>query len=174
MTRGRIQTNDHQCALKILEEEVLNVIIDQNRLHRLLEDTVRLTHNYRIEQLEKLYSLYSNCIYSYRQEYDKTHLIEVGTSSSYKFNWIIVHVTQEYGNPTNPLIWFWIEVKKNIQTCRTSSCSTKFWHFSLWSVFYSLIIIVCQYWLTFVSAFDLPHFFFFHQEMERLLNLQLL
>lgn len=76
VTRGRIQTNDHQCALKILEEEVLNVIIDQNRLHRLLEDTVRLTHNYRIEQLEKLYSLYSNCIYSYRQEYDKTHLIE--------------------------------------------------------------------------------------------------
>lgn len=77
MTRGRIQSNDHERALQILEEEVFTVVVDQNRLCKLLDDTVKLTNNYRIEQLEKLYSLFSNCIYSYRQEYDKTCLIEV-------------------------------------------------------------------------------------------------
>lgn len=76
-TRSRLQTEDHEHALQILEEEAMPVIVDQERLNKLLDNTVALTKNYRIEKLEKLYSLYSNCIYCYRQDHDKTSMIEV-------------------------------------------------------------------------------------------------
>ncbi|XP_076098505.1 ATPase family AAA domain-containing protein 2-like isoform X2 [Mytilus galloprovincialis] len=75
-TRSRLQTEDHEHALQILEEEAMPVIVDQERLNKLLDNTVALTKNYRIEKLEKLYSLYSNCIYCYRQDHDKTSMIE--------------------------------------------------------------------------------------------------
>ena len=32
---------------------------------------------YSVEQLERLYSVLSQCIYKYRREYDKTQLLEV-------------------------------------------------------------------------------------------------
>lgn len=75
-TRSRLQTEDHEHALQILEEEAVPVVVDLERLNKLLDNTVALTKNYRIEKLEKLYSLYSNCIYCYRQDYDKTLMIE--------------------------------------------------------------------------------------------------
>ena len=81
VTRGRIHTQEHEHALKILEEQTVPIIIDHVRLVKLLDDTVALTKNYRIEKLEKLYSLYSNCIYSYRQDNNKTQMLAVSIKS---------------------------------------------------------------------------------------------
>ncbi|GLD73448.1 ATPase family AAA domain-containing protein 2B isoform X1 [Lates japonicus] len=37
---------------------------------------VKKSEGYSVEQLERLYSLLSQCIYQYRREYDKTQLLE--------------------------------------------------------------------------------------------------
>uniref|UniRef100_A0A672HRD4 ATPase family AAA domain-containing protein 2 n=1 Tax=Salarias fasciatus TaxID=181472 RepID=A0A672HRD4_SALFA len=46
-------------------------------LQALLDAVVRKSEGYSVEQLERLYSLLSQCIYQHRREYDKTRLLEV-------------------------------------------------------------------------------------------------
>ncbi len=38
---------------------------------------VKKSEGYSVEQLERLYSLLSQCIYQHRREYDKTELLKV-------------------------------------------------------------------------------------------------
>jgi hypothetical protein len=64
-----------------LEEQTMPVVVDHGRLTKFLDSTVSLTKNYKIEKLEKLYSLYTSCIYSHCQDYDKTLMIEVSMIS---------------------------------------------------------------------------------------------
>uniref|UniRef100_A0A3Q4HV42 ATPase family AAA domain containing 2B n=1 Tax=Neolamprologus brichardi TaxID=32507 RepID=A0A3Q4HV42_NEOBR len=54
------KTNDFYCLLQIL-----------------LDVVVKKSEGYSVEQLERLYSLLSQCIYKHRREYDKTQLLEV-------------------------------------------------------------------------------------------------
>jgi len=53
------------------------VVVDRERLVRLLDLTVMLTEDYSIPRLEKLYSLYAQCVYNHRMECNKTGLLEV-------------------------------------------------------------------------------------------------
>lgn len=43
----------------------------------LLETVVKKSQAYSVEELERLYSVLSQCIYQHRREYDKTQLLEV-------------------------------------------------------------------------------------------------
>uniref|UniRef100_A0A672HRL8 ATPase family AAA domain-containing protein 2 n=1 Tax=Salarias fasciatus TaxID=181472 RepID=A0A672HRL8_SALFA len=52
------------------------VVVDHQRLLALLDAVVRKSEGYSVEQLERLYSLLSQCIYQHRREYDKTRLLE--------------------------------------------------------------------------------------------------
>uniref|UniRef100_A0A7N8XTA3 ATPase family AAA domain containing 2B n=1 Tax=Mastacembelus armatus TaxID=205130 RepID=A0A7N8XTA3_9TELE len=52
------------------------VVVDHQRLLALLDMVVRKSEGYSVEQLERLYSLLSQCIYQHRREYDKTQLLE--------------------------------------------------------------------------------------------------
>ncbi|CAI5683276.1 ATPase family AAA domain-containing protein 2B isoform X1 [Oreochromis niloticus] len=52
------------------------VVIDHQRLLALLDMVVKKSEGYSVEQLERLYSLLSQCIYKHRREYDKTQLLE--------------------------------------------------------------------------------------------------
>lgn len=52
------------------------VVIDHQRLLILLDVVVKKSEGYSVEQLERLYSLLSQCIYKHRREYDKTQLLE--------------------------------------------------------------------------------------------------
>lgn len=81
VTRARLHTQDHEHALEILEEQTMPVVVDHGRLTKFLDSTVSLTKDFKIEKLEKLYSLYSSCIYSHCQDYDKTLMIEVSMVS---------------------------------------------------------------------------------------------
>ncbi|XP_066560236.1 ATPase family AAA domain-containing protein 2B isoform X2 [Amia ocellicauda] len=51
-------------------------VVDHDRLTGLLEQLIRRSENYTVDQLERLYSLLSQCIYLHRRDYDKTRLIE--------------------------------------------------------------------------------------------------
>uniref|UniRef100_A0A4W6DZX0 ATPase family AAA domain-containing protein 2 n=1 Tax=Lates calcarifer TaxID=8187 RepID=A0A4W6DZX0_LATCA len=53
------------------------VVVDHQQLLVLLDMVVKKSEGYSVEQLERLYSLLSQCIYQYRREYDKTQLLEV-------------------------------------------------------------------------------------------------
>ncbi|MBN3326345.1 ATD2B protein, partial [Atractosteus spatula] len=53
------------------------VVVDHERLSGLLELVTKKSENYTVDQLERLYSLLSQCIYLHRRDYDKTHLTEV-------------------------------------------------------------------------------------------------
>ncbi|KAM9339136.1 ATPase family AAA domain-containing protein 2B [Symphorus nematophorus] len=52
------------------------VVVDHQRLSALLDTVVKKSEGYSVEQLERLYSLLSQCIYQHRREYDKTQLLE--------------------------------------------------------------------------------------------------
>ncbi|XP_030261126.1 ATPase family AAA domain-containing protein 2B [Sparus aurata] len=52
------------------------VVVDHQRLSALLDTVVMKSEGYSVEQLERLYSLLSQCIYQHRREYDKTQLLE--------------------------------------------------------------------------------------------------
>lgn len=52
------------------------VVVDHQRLLALLDMAVKKSEGYSVEQLERLYSLLSQCIYQHRREYDKTQLLE--------------------------------------------------------------------------------------------------
>uniref|UniRef100_A0A8C7XVR3 ATPase family AAA domain-containing protein 2 n=1 Tax=Oryzias sinensis TaxID=183150 RepID=A0A8C7XVR3_9TELE len=53
------------------------VVVDHQRLLALLDKVVRKSEGFSVEQLERLYSLLSQCVYHHRREYDKTRLLEV-------------------------------------------------------------------------------------------------
>uniref|UniRef100_A0A668A774 ATPase family AAA domain-containing protein 2 n=1 Tax=Myripristis murdjan TaxID=586833 RepID=A0A668A774_9TELE len=53
------------------------LVIDHQRLLALLDVVVKKSEGHSVEQLERLYSLLSQCIYQHRREYDKTQLLEV-------------------------------------------------------------------------------------------------
>uniref|UniRef100_A0A671UEG7 ATPase family AAA domain-containing protein 2 n=1 Tax=Sparus aurata TaxID=8175 RepID=A0A671UEG7_SPAAU len=52
------------------------VVVDHQRLSALLDTVVMKSEGYSVEQLERLYSLLSQCIYQHRREYDKTQRFE--------------------------------------------------------------------------------------------------
>lgn len=43
---------------------------------------VKKSEGYSVEQLERLYSFLSQCVYQHRREYDKTRLLEVRQNQS--------------------------------------------------------------------------------------------
>ncbi|KAM3861426.1 ATPase family AAA domain-containing protein 2B [Diretmus argenteus] len=52
------------------------LVVDHQRLSVLLDVVVTKSEGYSVEQLERLYSVLSQCIYQHRREYDKTQLLE--------------------------------------------------------------------------------------------------
>lgn len=48
-----------------------------NTPQALLDMVVKKSEGYSVEQLERLYSVLSQCIYQHRREYDKAQLLEV-------------------------------------------------------------------------------------------------
>uniref|UniRef100_A0A3P9JWF6 ATPase family AAA domain-containing protein 2 n=1 Tax=Oryzias latipes TaxID=8090 RepID=A0A3P9JWF6_ORYLA len=52
------------------------VVVDHQRLLALLDKVVKKSEGFSVEQLERLYSLLSQCVYHHRREYDKTRLLE--------------------------------------------------------------------------------------------------
>ncbi|XP_018117073.1 ATPase family, AAA domain containing 2B L homeolog isoform X3 [Xenopus laevis] len=52
------------------------LVVDHKRLKKLLDVLVKKSHNSTVDQLERWYSLLSQCIYLHRKEYDKTKLVE--------------------------------------------------------------------------------------------------
>ncbi|XP_037668877.1 ATPase family AAA domain-containing protein 2B isoform X4 [Choloepus didactylus] len=57
-------------------EPVPPLIVDHERLQRLLDLLVDKSNNLAVDQLERLYSLLSQCIYRHRKDYDKSQLVE--------------------------------------------------------------------------------------------------
>uniref|UniRef100_A0A3P8TEL2 ATPase family AAA domain-containing protein 2 n=1 Tax=Amphiprion percula TaxID=161767 RepID=A0A3P8TEL2_AMPPE len=56
----------------------LAILKNADLLHNaILDMVVKKSEGYSVEQLERLYSLLSQCIYQHRREYDKTQLLEV-------------------------------------------------------------------------------------------------
>ncbi|XP_038606801.1 ATPase family AAA domain-containing protein 2B [Tachyglossus aculeatus] len=53
-----------------------SLVVDHERLKKLLDLLVRKSDNLAVDQLERLYSLLSQCIYRHRKEYDKSQLVE--------------------------------------------------------------------------------------------------
>ncbi|XP_061228312.1 ATPase family AAA domain-containing protein 2B isoform X2 [Neopsephotus bourkii] len=67
-------------SLEQVPEESLDplpsVVVDHDRLKKLLDLVVKKSDNLTVDQLERLYSLLSQCIYRHRRDYDKSQLIE--------------------------------------------------------------------------------------------------
>ena len=77
MTRARIQSRSQQKALEVLQESTQHVVVDRERLVRLLDTTVELTEDHNVSRLEKLHSIFSQSIYQHRLDTDKTRMIQV-------------------------------------------------------------------------------------------------
>ncbi|XP_036728784.1 ATPase family AAA domain-containing protein 2B isoform X1 [Balaenoptera musculus] len=67
-------------SLELVPEEpsepVPPLIVDHERLKKLLDLLVDKSNNLAVDQLERLYSLLSQCIYRHRKDYDKSQLTE--------------------------------------------------------------------------------------------------
>ncbi|XP_055482034.1 ATPase family AAA domain-containing protein 2B isoform X4 [Psammomys obesus] len=67
-------------SLELVPEEpsepVPPLVVDHERLKKLLDLLVDKSNNLTVDQLERLYSLLSQCIYRHRKDYDKTQLVE--------------------------------------------------------------------------------------------------
>ncbi|XP_010217959.1 PREDICTED: ATPase family AAA domain-containing protein 2B-like [Tinamus guttatus] len=59
-----------------LSDPLPSVVVDHDRLKKLLDLVVKKSNNLSVDQLERLYSLLSQCIYRHRRDYDKSRLIE--------------------------------------------------------------------------------------------------
>ncbi|KAM5163475.1 ATPase family AAA domain-containing protein 2B isoform 2-T2 [Mantella aurantiaca] len=59
-----------------LEDPEPPLVVDHNKLKKLLNTVVERSNNLRVDELEKWYSVLSQCIYIHRMEYDKTALVE--------------------------------------------------------------------------------------------------
>ncbi|XP_052778217.1 ATPase family AAA domain-containing protein 2-like [Mya arenaria] len=77
ITRSRVQTRAQEKAAVAICELPEPLIVDHERLARLQDLTVIMTEDFTVPHLEKLYSLFAQCIYNHRLEFDKTQLIEV-------------------------------------------------------------------------------------------------
>uniref|UniRef100_A0A8D0L9Z8 ATPase family AAA domain containing 2B n=1 Tax=Sphenodon punctatus TaxID=8508 RepID=A0A8D0L9Z8_SPHPU len=70
-------------SLELVPEEPLDlippVVVDHDKLKKLLDLLVKKSENLTVDQLERLYSLLSQCIYRHRKDYDKSQLVEVKT-----------------------------------------------------------------------------------------------
>uniref|UniRef100_A0A672UBD7 ATPase family AAA domain-containing protein 2 n=1 Tax=Strigops habroptila TaxID=2489341 RepID=A0A672UBD7_STRHB len=60
-----------------------SVVVDHDRLKKLLDLVVKKSDNLTVDQLERLYSLLSQCIYRHRRDYDKSQLIEVVSNNTF-------------------------------------------------------------------------------------------
>ncbi|XP_052778215.1 ATPase family AAA domain-containing protein 2-like [Mya arenaria] len=76
ITRSRVQTRAQEQAAVAVNEFTEPLIVDHERLARLQDLTVTMTEDFTVPRLEKLYSLFAQCIYNHRLEFDKTQLIE--------------------------------------------------------------------------------------------------
>ncbi|XP_043839918.1 ATPase family AAA domain-containing protein 2B isoform X2 [Dromiciops gliroides] len=67
-------------SLDLVPEEPLEpvpaLVVDHERLKKLLDLLVKRSNNLAVDQLERLYSLLSQCIYRHRKDYDKSRLVE--------------------------------------------------------------------------------------------------
>lgn len=71
------------CPLKKSDyENPLHLLLFQQKL---LDLVVKKSDNLTVDQLERLYSLLSQCIYRHRRDYDKSQLIEVMLCSYFYF-----------------------------------------------------------------------------------------
>ena len=52
------------------------LVVDHERLQKLLDLLVDKSNNLTVDQLERLYSLLSQSIYRHRKDYDKSQLVE--------------------------------------------------------------------------------------------------
>lgn len=57
-------------------EPVPPLVVDHERLQKLLDLLVDKSNNLTVDQLERLYSLLSQCVYRHRKDYDKSQLVE--------------------------------------------------------------------------------------------------
>lgn len=98
LTRSRAHNKAQEKAIEVLNEQREPFIIDMERLVLLLDNTVLLTQDYVVPRLEKLYSLFAQCIYEHRMEFNKTEMIAVSS-----FTHLYVHKLVEC-----LLFWWWI------------------------------------------------------------------
>ncbi|XP_072714530.1 ATPase family AAA domain-containing protein 2B isoform X3 [Ciconia boyciana] len=79
-TRKVAMEQSKPTSLEQVPEEPLDplpsVVVDHDRLKKLLDLVVKKSDNLTVDQLERLYSLLSQCIYRHRRDYDKSQLIE--------------------------------------------------------------------------------------------------
>ncbi|XP_073530158.1 ATPase family AAA domain-containing protein 2B isoform X2 [Phyllobates terribilis] len=70
-------------------EEVLDpeppLLVDHKRLERFLDNVVKKSNNLTVDELERWYSVLSQCIYIHRTDYDKTSLMEAMEMTVDKF-----------------------------------------------------------------------------------------
>ncbi|XP_052042109.1 ATPase family AAA domain-containing protein 2B isoform X1 [Apodemus sylvaticus] len=66
-------------------EPVPPLIVDHERLQKLLDLLVDKSNNLTVDQLERLYSLLSQCIYRHRKDYDKSQLVEEMERTAHMF-----------------------------------------------------------------------------------------
>uniref|UniRef100_A0A8C5M8F0 ATPase family AAA domain-containing protein 2 n=1 Tax=Leptobrachium leishanense TaxID=445787 RepID=A0A8C5M8F0_9ANUR len=52
------------------------LVVDHDRLKKLLDVLVKKSSNLTVDHLERWYSILSQCIYSHRKDYDKTNLVQ--------------------------------------------------------------------------------------------------
>uniref|UniRef100_A0AAY4CJ19 ATPase family AAA domain-containing protein 2 n=1 Tax=Denticeps clupeoides TaxID=299321 RepID=A0AAY4CJ19_9TELE len=67
-------------AMRILEENNQQLVVDHEKLKELLKQVISKTEGYEVDQLEKLYAILCQSIYRHRKDYDKTALIQVCTN----------------------------------------------------------------------------------------------
>nr|XP_032815335.1 ATPase family AAA domain-containing protein 2B isoform X1 [Petromyzon marinus] len=67
---------DAQKLRQVLEEPVLPVIVDRDKLKALLDRVVTGTDASTVEELERLYAILSQCVYNHRRENNKMALVQ--------------------------------------------------------------------------------------------------
>ncbi|CAM9709894.1 unnamed protein product [Lampetra planeri] len=67
---------DAQKLRQVLEEPVLPVIVDRDKLKALLDRVVTRTDASTVEELERLYAILSQCVYNHRRENNKMALVQ--------------------------------------------------------------------------------------------------
>ncbi|CAH1772433.1 unnamed protein product [Owenia fusiformis] len=75
MTRGRLHQKEVEKAHERLYLPAQPFVIDRDRLRYILEQTVHITKDFIIEDLERVHSKYSQCIYQHRKAHDRTQLL---------------------------------------------------------------------------------------------------
>ncbi|EGV91883.1 ATPase family AAA domain-containing protein 2B [Cricetulus griseus] len=87
-------------SLELVPEEpsepVPPLVVDHERLKKLLDLLVDKSNNLTVDQLERLYSLLSQCIYRHRKDYDKSQLVEVSVFSS-SLGYVLLLILKEKG-----------------------------------------------------------------------------